>query len=184
MDDDIDGPADDVTDAAVIDEAGVVDLPGDATADDGEEEDGIPGVVMAAIKDRMHARKLSAEDDLGHLEVTVGTGDAAIHVVDDGPEHCMVGRTVGQTSDGCVYCLVARVSLYGYEQLRDGEIEAPYVFADSRDISVLGVYAPEGLVENIAVVSHYRHAHKIPVDYLPPHPMIEFSDEDSPSDED
>src|SRR5579872_4047295 len=111
--------------ADAIDNAVVADA-GTDPADDaaGDASDGIPSVVMAVIRDRMHARRLSDADDPGHVEVTLGSGDDVLHVVDDGPDRCMIGRLVGRSDDGSVYCLVARVPLFSYEQVRDGELTA------------------------------------------------------------
>ncbi len=146
--------------------------------------DEIPRVVLAAIKDRMHARRLSSPEDPGHLQETLGTADDAVHVVDDGPEQCTIGRSVGRAPDGCVYVLVARISLYAYEQLRDGDIEPADAFSDSRDISLCAVYEVDEMVENIALVRHFPHAGDVPVEYLPSSPFLEFCDDDSPTDED
>ena len=156
----------------------------DVTEDDEGRPDTIPVAVRAAMKDRMHARRFSAVGDLGHLHETLGDGDAALHIVDDGPETCMIGRPVGRSLDGCVFVLLARISLYGYEQLRDGEIEVAAVYAGAGDISLCAVYETDGIVGNIALVRHYSRADDIPLAYRPPHPFLEFSDEDYPDDED
>ena len=131
----------------------------------------------------MHARRLSSVDDNGHVQESLGTADDDVHVVDDGPDHCMIGRPVGRAPDGCVYVLVARISLYNYEQLRDGDVEMAQAFADGRDISFCAVYEVDGIVENIALVRRFRHGDDVPAEYLPPSPFLEFADEDSPADE-
>jgi len=163
-----------------------VDDPVDDSVDDARPDagdDDIPVLVLAAMRDRMHSRRFSDPDDAGHVRVTVGTGDDAIHVVDDGPDRCMIGRVVGRAPDGCVYCLVARIALFGYEQLRDGDMAPVDAFSDSRDISLCGVFEVDGIVENIALVRHFRHGQKVPAEYLPTHPFLEFVDDDSPTDE-
>jgi hypothetical protein len=151
---------------------------------DGSPPDGIPGVVLAAIKDRMHARRLTPADDPAHLEASLGTPDDDVHVVDDGPEHCTIGRPVGHAPDGCVYVLVGRITRYGYEQLRDGDVEPAHAFSDARDISLCAVYEIDGHVENIALVRHFRRPDDVPADYLPPAPFLEFSDDEFPTEED
>jgi hypothetical protein len=158
------------------------DLPPE-DADDQAPAEEIPLVVLAAMKDRMHARRLSSIDDNGHVQESLGTADDDVHVVDDGPDHCMIGRPVGRAPDGCVYVLVARISLYNYEQLRDGDVEMAEAFADGRDISFCAVYEVDGIVENIALVRRFRRGHDVPAEYLPPSPFLEFADEDSPTDE-
>jgi len=164
--------------ATAVDESGPGDVP-----DDKDSPEGIPVVVMAAIKDRMHARHLSPPDDPGHLEVSVGTADDDVHVVDDGLEHCTIGRAVGYSPDGCVYVLVGRISRYGYEQLRDDDLEPAHAFDEARDLTLCGVYEVDGSVENIALIRRFRHADDVPADYLPPGPFLEFSEENAPTDE-
>ncbi len=160
------------------------ELPGDPAPDDmppddeGPEE--IPVVVMGAMKDRMHARRLSPPDDPDHVEVSLGGPDDDIHVVDDGPDHCMIGRPVGYTPDGCVYVLVGRLSRFGYEQLRDGDTAVADAFSEAGDISLCAVFAVEGTVQNIALVRHFRRSDDIPAEYLPPGPFLEFSDDEFP----
>lgn len=179
-----DDPADDdpATDPATDNPA--TDDP-DASGDDADDDtpEGIPAVVLAAIKDRMHARRLSVPDDPGHLEASLGTADDDVHVVDDGPEHCTIGRSVGYSPDGCVYVLVGRISLYGYEQMRDGDVEPAHAFDDARDMTLCGVYEVDGMVENIALIRRFRHVDDVPAEYLPPGPFLEFSEENAPDDE-
>ncbi|HXQ75915.1 MAG TPA: hypothetical protein VN791_05410 [Acidimicrobiales bacterium] len=148
-----------------------------------EDPEEIPRVVLAAIKDRMHARRLSPPDDPGHLQVSLGTADDDVHVVDDGTEHCTIGRPVGYAPDGCVYVLVGRISRYGYELLRDGDVEPARAFDEARDMTLCGVYEVDGIVENIALIRRFRHVDDVPADYLPPAPFLEFSEENVPTDE-
>jgi hypothetical protein len=168
-----------------VDEDPVADdgLPLEDGADDESPAEEIPLVVLAAMRDRMHARRLSSVDDSGHVRESLGTADDDVHVVDDGADHCMIGRPVGHAPDGCVYVLVARISRDRYEQLREGEVEMAEAFADGRDISFCAVYEVEGLVENIALVRRFRQGDDVPAEYLPPSPFLEFADEDSPTDE-
>jgi hypothetical protein len=153
---------------------------------DGDEDapEEIPRLVLAAIKDRMHARRMSPPDDPGHLEVSLGTAEDDIHLVDDGPEHCMIGRAVGYAPDGCVYVLVGRIARYRYEQLADGDVQPAQAFDEARDMTLCGVYEVDGMVENIAPIRRFRRVDDVPADYLPPAPFLEFSEENSPTDED
>jgi hypothetical protein len=143
--------------------------------EEGEPEDAIPPAPLWAMKDRMHSRRSYEPDDPGSINGRVGDEDAAIYFIDDGPEHCMMGRRVGRSSDGCVYCLVGRNSVFAYEQLRDAEIEVSDAFSDARDIALCGVFEDQG-ASNVMVVQTYRHASSIPAEYLPPNPFIEFTD--------
>jgi hypothetical protein len=79
----------------------------------------------------------------------------------------MVGRLVGSSSDGCEYCLVARISSYRCEELLNAVIAVDEAFSEARDICLCCVFR---------VVEHYRHAADIPREYLPPSPFIEFTD--------
>jgi hypothetical protein len=155
----------------------------DVSGSGGGPPESIAPVVLVAMRDRMHTRRPSGPEDPGYIRVTLGEGDAAVHVVDDGADYCMIGRPVGRTPDGSVYVLVARISVYGYEQLRDGDMTVTDVWSDSSDISLVAVYEVDGFVENIALVLHFRHADDIPAAYRPPSPFLEFSDEDFPSDD-
>jgi hypothetical protein len=168
-----------------VDEDPVADdgLPLEDGADDQAPVEDIPLVVMAAMRDRMHARRLSSAEDSGHVQESLGSADDDVHVVDDGPDHCMIGRPVGHAPDGSVYVLVARISRYRYEQLRDGDVEMAEAFADGRDISFCAVYEVDGIVANIALVRRFRHGDDVPSEYLPPSPFLEFAEEDSPTDE-
>ena len=49
--------------------------------------------------------------------------DDAVYVIDDGPDHCMVGRSGGPRAGRCVYCLVARISLEQYADIEAGELD-------------------------------------------------------------
>lgn len=168
-----------VDDDPVADDGPPVEEP----ADDQTRADEIPLAVLAAMKDRMHARRLSPVDDNNHVQESLGTADDDVYVIDDGPEHCMIGRPVGCAPDGSIYVLVARISRYGYEQLRDGDVEMSLAFSDGRDVSLCAVYEVDGIVENIALVRRYRHGDDVPAAYLPPSVFIEFADEDSPTDD-
>ncbi len=163
-----------------LDDLGEIDPPEPLDGTE-EPEDQIPPAPLWAMKDRMHGRRLTDPDDPGHIYGRVGSGGSALYFCDDGNEHCMVGRRVGQSPDKCVYCLVARVGVFAYEQLRDGEIAARDVFADARDIAVCGVFEDQG-ASNVMAIQHYRRSRSIPEEYLPPNPFIEFADADGDPD--
>lgn len=157
----------------------IVGTPDGAT--DGEDE--IPAALLWAMRTRMHSRRHLEPGEDGHILRCLGTGDDALYVIDDGIDHCMVGRLVGHASDGCTYCLVARISLGQYADLEEGDLAGADVFSDARDISLCGVFAAEQAASNVILVQHYTHPGDVPVDYLPPSPFIEFTD-DSESDAD
>jgi hypothetical protein len=126
-----------------------VTAPEDATPLEEDEPEGvIPPSPLWAMKDRRHEQWFH----FGHPErirVCLGSGDAAVYAIDDGSHHCMIGRRVGATLDGCVY------SLAGSDAGLSGTVEAPGV-------------------SNIFDVDYYEHAEEIPDEYLPPSPFIEF----------
>jgi hypothetical protein len=92
----------------------------------------------------------------------------------------MVGRLVGETPDGCTYCLVARISLYRYEQLADGDVPLTEAFSDARDVSLCGVFEKEHGPSNVFLVQHYKNVDGVAPDYLPPSPFLEFTGESLP----
>src|SRR5580698_3702188 len=76
-----------------------------------EGEDDIPAAPLWAMRTRMHSNRRLEPGEEGRIRRRVGEGDDSVYVIDDGLDHCMVGRRVGKASDGCVYCLVARIPL-------------------------------------------------------------------------
>jgi hypothetical protein len=147
-----------------------------AGGDDDRTGDGGAAALLWAMRDRMHALRRSGPGDVDYLECRLGEADEAVYVIDDGPQHCMIGRRVGASPDGCTYCLVARISLYRYEQLRDEEVALVDAFSDARDISLSGVFMDGQGPSNTFLVRHYRRVAHVPAEYLPPGPFIEFAD--------
>jgi len=140
-----------------------------------ERRETIPSAPLWAMRDQMRSHRLLEPGEPGRVNCRLGTDDSTLYFVDDGYEHCMVSRLVGRSPDGCEYCLVARTSLYRYEQLRDGEVALAESFSDAHDICLCGVFADER-ASNVILIRHYRRADSVPTDYLPPSPFIEFSD--------
>jgi hypothetical protein len=87
----------------------------------------------------------------------------------------MIGRLVGEGDDGCVYCLVGRISAGVFEQLREQEVAPDQVFAQARDLSLCGVFVSSG-ASNVITVEHYPRPGSVPAEYLPPSPFLHFSD--------
>jgi hypothetical protein len=149
---------------------------------DANGEDEIPPAPLWAMRTRMHSLRRLEPGDEDRIRRRLGSGDEAVYVIDDGPDHCMVGRRVGHDPDGCVYCLVARISLDRYADLVDGDVDLSEAFSDARDISLCGVFEAEETASNVILVQHYRRPRDVPDEYLPPSPFIEFTD--SPDEED
>jgi hypothetical protein len=106
-----------------------------------------------------------------------------VHVVDDGPEHCMIGRPVGALPTGASTSSWP-ASRYGYEQLRDGDVELAQAFSDvARHLSVRRLRGRRDGREHRPRPSLPPWPPTFPSEYLPPSPFLEFSDEDSPTDD-
>lgn len=140
-------------------------------------DDAIPPAPLRAMVTRMHSRRGSQPGDEGHIRRQLGTGDETVSVIDDGPDHCMIGRRVGKASDGTVYCLVARISLERYADIVAGEVGLSDVFSDARDVALCGVFDDGQGASNVFVVQRYRHPDDVPEEYLPPGEFIEFTDD-------
>ena len=96
------------------------------------------------------------------IRACVGTGDAAVYAIDDGPHHCMIGRRVGATTDGCVYSLVARVDLATWQALESGAIDGPgQAFLAAHDAGLSGTVETDG-VSNVFDVDWYEYPEEIP----------------------
>ncbi len=139
-------------------------------------EDEIASAPMLAMSTRLHSHRRPGPGEEGRIRRRWGDDVDAVYVIDDGPDHCMVGRWVGQAPD-CSYCLVARISLEQYEDIEVGELDWSEVFSDARDISLCGVVDEEEAASNVFVVQHYRRRRDVPHDYLPGSPILEFTDE-------
>jgi hypothetical protein len=150
--------------------------------EDDEREGTIPAAPLWAMKDRRHYSGPRAHVEDLRVRSQLGVGDEILYFIDDGRDHVMVGRRVGQNPDQCVYCLVGRLKLEEYQDLENGTRRLAEAFADAHDISLMGVYEDENLSSEVFVVQHYRHARDVPSEYLPPSPFIEF-DEDLLTDE-
>jgi hypothetical protein len=133
--------------------------------------------VLGAMRNRMHSNHRMAPGEDGYIGDTLGGGDDAIEVIDDGPDHCMIGHAVGQAPDGCVYALVARVSLDQYGDVVAGDLDPTELFSDARAIALCGVVEEDHEVTNVFLVQHYRRARDVPADYLPGSPFLEFTDD-------
>jgi hypothetical protein len=125
----------------------------------------------------MHSLRRLEPGEEGRIRRRLGDDDDdALYFIDDGPDHCMVGRRVGHAPDGCVYCLVARISLDRFTDLVDGDVERTEAFGDARDISLCGVFEADEAGSNVLLVQHYRRPGDVPEDYLPSNPYLEFTD--------
>ena len=152
-----------------------VTAPENATPLEEDEPEGvIPPSPLWAMKERRHEQFLHLFGHPHRIRACVGEGDVAVYAMDDGPRHCMIGRRVGSTTDGCVYSLVARVSKDTYESLVSGAIDGRQAFLAATETGLSGTVEDPG-VSNVFDVDYYQHPDEIPEEYLPPSPFLAFA---------
>ncbi len=157
-----------------------VTAPVDATPLEEDEPEGlIPPSPLWAMKDRRHEQWMHLFGHPDRIRSAVGSGDDAVYAIDDGKRHCMIGHRVGQTRDGCVYSLTARVTKETFQSLASGAISGKQAFLDSTEAGLSGTVEEPG-VSNVFDVDFYQRPEDIPPEYLPPAPFIEFA-QDLPS---
>jgi hypothetical protein len=143
---------------------------------DADEPEGtVPPAPLWAMKDRRHHMGQAAVGDPIRLREALGAEDGTVYFIDDGPDHCMVGRRVGKDSDGLVYCLVGRIKREDYGAIANSIEPLHEVFSHAHDIELCGVFEDQGFSE-VNPIEHYRNAGDIPDEYLPERPFIEFTD--------
>lgn len=156
--------------------------PRHATPLEDDELDGtIPPAVLWAMKDHRHEQFFHPFGHPNRLRARVGDDDAAVYVIDDGGRHCMLGRRVGATRDGCTYTLVGRVRRGAYDDLVAGRIDGWGAFLAAQEVALLGTGEESGMA-NVFDVDRYRHPDDIPEEYLPPAPAIDFAEDLPPAD--
>ena len=154
-----------------------VTAPENATPLEEDEPEGvIPPSPLWAMKERRHEQLLHLFGHPHRIRACVGEGDAAVYAIDDGTRHCMIGRRVGATLDGCVYSLVARVTKDTYLSLAGGSIDGRQAFLAAHEAGLSGTVEDPG-VSNIFDVDFYQHPDEIPEEYLPPSPFLEFAED-------
>ena len=154
-----------------------VTAPENATPLEEDEPEGvIPPSPLWAMKERRHEQLLHLFGHPHRIRACVGEGDAAVYAIDDGTRHCMIGRRVGATLDGCVYSLVARVTKDTYLSLAGGSIDGRQAFLAAHEAGLSGTVEDTG-VSNIFDVDFYQHPDEIPEEYLPPSPFLEFAED-------
>ncbi len=152
-----------------------VTAPTDATPLEEDEPEGvIPPSPLWAMKDRRHEQWPHLFGHPSRIRVQLGEGDAAVYVIDDGKHHCMIGRQVGATVDGCIYSLVARITKETYDALAAGSIDGRGAFLSASEAGLSGTADAPG-VSNIFDVDFYQRPEEIPEEYLPPAAFITFA---------
>lgn len=159
------------------DQAFPVTAPENATPLEEDEPEGvIPPSPLWAMKERRHEQLLHLFGHPHRIRACLGTGDAAVYAIDDGTRHCMIGRRVGATLDGCVYSLIARVTKETYEALASGAVDGRGAFLSGSEVGLSGTVEDPG-VSNVFDVDFYEDTADIPHEYLPPSPFLEFAED-------
>jgi hypothetical protein len=153
-----------------------VTAPEDATPLEEHEPEGtVPPSPLWSMKERAHG----GIHIFGHparIRASAGEGDAAVYAIDDGPRHCMIGRRVGATADGCVYSLVARVDLPTWQALESHAIDGRAAFLSAHEAGLSGTIETDS-VSNVFDVDWYESPSDIPEGYLPPAPFQTFAED-------
>jgi hypothetical protein len=144
--------------------------------EENESEGTVPPALLWAMKDRRHFHLLPEHRGAKSIRACLGSGNDAVYAIDDGHTHCMIGRRVGSSPDGCIYCLVARIPLEEYLRFGSGELVLDEIFSAAHDLSLCGVFEDEQEVSNVLPVQHFAHIGNVPREYLPPSPFIKFSE--------
>lgn len=154
-----------------------VTSPGSATPlDEDEPERVVPPSPLWAMKERRHEQLFHRFGHPDRIRECIGSGDGAVFVIDDGSRHCMIGRRVGTTRDGCTYSLVGRVPRATYEALASGAVDGSRAFLDATDLGLSGTVEDPGL-SNVFDVAFYDRPEDVPDEYLPPSPFLEFAED-------
>lgn len=142
--------------------------------DDGKGGHHIPKLLLWAMKDHCHTRLGHRHDPM--TERQLGTGDGAVYLLDVGGRLTTIGRVVGSSPDGSTYCLVGTIDSGQAVRFEAEETTATDVFRAACDFILCSVYDGGEGASNIADVEQFANANDLPAGFLPPHPLIAFSD--------
>jgi hypothetical protein len=140
--------------------------------EDDDPGEAVPRPVLWALKYHRHLHFGHREDD--QLRASLGDGNEAVYVIDDGPDRCMIGRIVGSSSDGCTYCLVGSADIGTYWRYAEGDDPLVEIFSNTKHLSLCAVYEADQGASNVIEVEHFSRVKDVPNEYLPPNPPIEF----------
>ena len=133
-----------------------------------EPEGTIPPCPLWAMKERRHIQwhLLPSHNRHARIRDVVGSGDEAVYVIDDGGRHVMLGRRVGAVRGECEYCLLGRVALEVYEDLRQGRLPLTNAFDDADELVLCGIAVEEDVrSSNIFDVARYQGINDVPSQY-------------------
>jgi len=108
------------------------------------------------------------------VRTVIGTGADAVAVIDDGHQHRIIGRHVGQTADGCSYSLVARITTDECQRLASGSLRPVDAFLHGANRALYAV-VEDGPASNVFLVGTFG-AGDVPSEYLPGNEPITFAE--------
>lgn len=141
---------------------------------DSSGADKIRSTVVMAMNNWKHSSLTTESEADGPTEFVFGSGDSTVYAIENGRDHAMIGRAVGQDAAGCVYCLVGRVPVGDIQEL--GETHPEAAFNNARDISLSSVFQDDQ-VKNVVLIQHYNRVDDVPIEYRPPSPFLMFTDQ-------
>ena len=151
-----------------------VTAPEDPTPLSEDEPEGtVPASPLWAMKERAHGG-IHLFGHPARIRSHAGEGAGRVYAIDDGPHHCMLGRLVVGTADGCTYSLVARVERTVWDGLVSGAIDGRQAFLAAHEAGLSGTVETSG-VSNVFDVDWYDGPDAIPAEYLPPAPYRAFA---------
>jgi hypothetical protein len=154
---------------------------GDSSPLEEDEPEGtIPPCPLWAMKEWRHIQwhLLPAHERHDRIRDCIGLGDDAIYVIDDGRRHAVVARRVGAVQGECEYCLLGRVSVEVFEDLKQGKVSPTKAFEAATEITLCGVAVEESIrSSNIFDVARYGSLNEVPQDYRPGAAFLNLSED-------
>lgn len=147
-------------------------------ADDEEVEGTVPPSPLWAMKDRRHIQwhLLPSHERHQRLRERLGSGDETVYAIDDGAKHVMIGRPIATLEGECEYCLIGRVPVDRFEELRRRERPMTAAFDGATELTVCGIAEVDRiLTTNVFDVDRYDDPADIPREYLPGSPVRTLS---------
>jgi hypothetical protein len=159
---------------------GTVYKPSNSTSlENGETESTLPPPALWAMKYRRHAHLSFGRQEEDQIREQLGGGDESTFVIDDGAKRVMISRMVGVDTEGLHYVLVGCIKFDVYLDYRNGPAPLTDIFSTAKDLCLCSVFVATEAVSNIVPVETYRNINEVPEDYLPSHPLLEFTADDS-----
>jgi len=141
---------------------------------DDEPEGTVPPSPLWAMKDRRHVQwhLLPSHERHQRLRERLGSGDETVYAIDDGAKHVMIGRPIATLADQCDYCLIGRIPIDRFEELRRSQAPVTKAFDGAAELTVCGIAEVDRiLTTNIFDVAHYEDLADVPPEYLPGSPV-------------